>query len=87
MINQAVRSLDLVPSTVQHIHPMRPAREFLFYIHVKHIQLHCRSGSGIGGRPTTPELDDMMVITEVPDILHSGKVHNIDVQNYRGTHR
>ena len=27
----------------------------------------------------------MMVITEVPDILHSGHVHNIDVQNYRGT--
>ena len=32
-----------------------------------------------------PELEDMMVITEVPDILHSGHVHNIDVQNYRGT--
>jgi hypothetical protein len=31
------------------------------------------------------KLEDMMVITEVPDILHSGHVHNIDVQNYRGT--
>ena len=35
--------------------------------------------------PIGPELEDMMVITEVPDILHSGHVHNIDVQNYRGT--
>ena len=26
-----------------------------------------------------------MVITEVPDILHSGHVHVVDVQSYRGT--
>jgi DNA polymerase II small subunit len=35
--------------------------------------------------PLAPEKDDMMVITEIPDIFHSGHVHVIDVQNYRGT--
>ena len=35
--------------------------------------------------PIAPEQEDMMVITEVPDILHSGHVHIMDVQNYRGT--
>lgn len=39
-----------------------------------------------GGRtPIAPELEDMMVITEVPDIFHSGHVHVVGVQNYRGT--
>ena len=35
--------------------------------------------------PIAPELEDMMVVTEVPDIFHSGHVHVMDVQNYRGT--
>ena len=26
-----------------------------------------------------------MVITEVPDIFHSGHIHVLDAQNYRGT--
>src|SRR3546814_3291646 len=42
--------------------------------------------SDLGQRtPISPEKDDMMVITEVPDIFHSGHVHVMDVQNYRGT--
>lgn len=32
-----------------------------------------------------PEQEDMMVISDVPDILHSGHVHVTDVQSYRGT--
>ncbi|HET6808534.1 MAG TPA: DNA-directed DNA polymerase II small subunit [Nitrososphaera sp.] len=35
--------------------------------------------------PIAPEQEDMMVITEVPDIFHSGHVHVVDVQSYRGT--
>jgi DNA polymerase II small subunit len=27
----------------------------------------------------------MMVISEIPDVFHSGHVHIIDVQSYRGT--
>jgi len=39
-----------------------------------------------GGRtPIAPEQEDMLVMTEVPDILHSGHVHVTDVQSYRGT--
>jgi len=39
----------------------------------------------ISPMPIAPEQEDMMVITEVPDILHSGHVHVVDVQSYRGT--
>jgi DNA polymerase II small subunit len=39
-----------------------------------------------GGRtPIAPESEDMMVISEVPDIFHSGHVHVTDIQNYKGT--
>lgn len=51
------------------------------------ILLKARHLSPIYGErtPIAPEKDDMMVITETPDIFHSGHVHVIDVQNYRGT--
>ena len=51
------------------------------------VLLKARHLSPIYGQrtPIAPEKDDMMVITDVPDIFHSGHVHVMDVQNYRGT--
>jgi DNA polymerase II small subunit len=51
------------------------------------VLLKARHLSPIYGQrtPIAPEQEDMMVITEVPDVFHSGHVHIIDVQNYRGT--
>jgi DNA polymerase II small subunit len=51
------------------------------------ILLKARHLSPIYGErtPIAPEKEDMMVINETPDIFHSGHIHIIDVQNYRGT--
>jgi DNA polymerase II small subunit len=35
--------------------------------------------------PIAPEEEDMLVISEVPDIFHTGHVHIIDVGRYRNT--
>ena len=37
-----------------------------------------------GSTPIAPESEDMMVIDEVPDILHSGHVHVMAAAQYRG---
>jgi len=37
-----------------------------------------------GTTPIAPELDDMMVIEDVPDIFHAGHVHVVDLDLYRG---
>ncbi len=34
--------------------------------------------------PLAPELEDMLVIEEVPDIFHTGHVHIVDLDMYRG---
>jgi DNA polymerase II small subunit len=34
--------------------------------------------------PIAPELEDMMVVDEIPDILHVGHVHVVDLDMYRG---
>jgi DNA polymerase II small subunit len=34
--------------------------------------------------PIAPELEDLMVIDEVPDIFHGGHVHVVDLDLYRG---
>jgi len=36
------------------------------------------------GTPIAPELEDMMVVDEVPDIFHVGHVHVVDLDMYRG---
>lgn len=38
-----------------------------------------------GGKPITPEKEDSMVITTVPDIFHCGESHNNSYENYKGT--
>src|SRR5919106_1947217 len=74
------QSLDDIIATTPGLDYSKPAEAMK-------ILLKARPLSPIYGQrtPMAPELEDMMVITEVPDILHSGHVHVIDVQNYRGT--
>jgi len=52
---------------------------------MKHL-LQARHLSPIYGSltPLAPELEDMMVIDEVPDIFHVGHVHIVDLDMYRG---
>jgi len=52
---------------------------------MKHL-LQARHLSPIYGSltPLAPELEDMMVIDEVPDIFHVGHIHIVDLDMYRG---
>jgi len=74
------QGLDDIIATTPGLSYSKPAEAMRILLKARHL-------SPIYGErtPIGPELEDMMVITEVPDILHSGHVHSIDVQNYRGT--
>jgi DNA polymerase II small subunit len=74
------QSLDDIIATTSGLSYSKPAEAMKILLKARHL-------SPIYGQrtPIAPEQEDMMVITEVPDIFHSGHVHVIDVQNYRGT--
>src|ERR687891_7895 len=74
------QSLDDIIATSPGLDYSKPAEAMKILLKARHL-------SPIYGQrtPIAPELEDMMVITEVPDIFHSGHVHVIDVQSYRGT--
>jgi DNA polymerase II small subunit len=74
------QSLDDIIATTPGLTYSKPSEAMKILLKARHL-------SPIYGQrtPIAPEQEDMMVITEVPDILHSGHIHIIDVQNYRGT--
>ncbi|MDQ3873803.1 MAG: DNA-directed DNA polymerase II small subunit [Thermoproteota archaeon] len=74
------QSLDDIIATTPGLSYSKPAEAMKVLLKARHL-------APIYGErtPIAPEQEDMMVITEVPDILHSGHVHIVDVQNYRGT--
>lgn len=74
------QSLDDVIATIPGLSYSKPAEAMKILLKSRHL-------SPIYGHrtPIAPELEDMMVIEEVPDILHSGHVHVIDVDSYKGT--
>ena len=74
------QSLDDIIASIPGLSYSKPAE-------VMKILLKSRHLSPIYGQrtPIAPEKEDMMVIEEVPDILHSGHVHVIDVDSYKGT--
>jgi DNA polymerase II small subunit len=74
------QSLDDIIATTPGLSYSRPAEAMKVFLKARHL------APMYGERtPIAPEQEDMMVITEVPDIFHSGHVHIVDVQNYRGT--
>ncbi|MEW6603246.1 MAG: DNA-directed DNA polymerase II small subunit [Thermoproteota archaeon] len=74
------QSLDDVIATTPGLSYQKPAEAMKVLLKARHL------APTYGERtPIAPEQEDMMVITEVPDILHSGHVHVTDIQNYRGT--
>jgi DNA polymerase II small subunit len=70
------QSLDDVIATTPGLSYSKPAEAMKVLLKARHL-------SPIYGErtPVAPELE----ISEVPDIFHSGHVHVLDVQNYRGT--
>jgi DNA polymerase II small subunit len=74
------QSLDDVIASTPGLSYQRPAEAMKVLLKARHL------APTYGERtPIAPEQEDMMVITEVPDILHSGHVHVTDIQSYRGT--
>lgn len=74
------QSLDDIIATTPGLTYDKPAEAMKVFLKARHL------APTYGGRtPVAPEHEDMMVITEVPDILQSGHVHVTDVQSYRGT--
>jgi DNA polymerase II small subunit len=74
------QSLDDVIASIPGLSYQKPAEAMKVLLKARHL------APTYGERtPVAPEQEDMLVITEVPDILHSGHVHVTDVQSYRGT--
>jgi DNA polymerase II small subunit len=74
------QSLDDTIATIPGLSYSKPAEAMKILLKARHL-------SPIYGlrTPIAPEVEDMMVIEEVPDIFHSGHVHVIDVDSYKGT--
>ena len=74
------QSLDDIIATTPGLSYSRPADAMKILLKARHL---CPT---YGERtPIAPEEEDMLVISEVPDIFHAGHVHIIDVGRYRNT--
>jgi len=73
------QSLDDVVGTTPGLSYSQPAKAMRVLLKARHL-------SPIYGKrtPIAPELEDMMVINEIPDIFHSGHIHVVDLDMYRG---
>jgi DNA polymerase II small subunit len=74
------QSLDDIIATTPGLSYSRPADAMKILLKARHL-------SPIYGErtPIAPEEEDMLVISEVPDIFHAGHVHIIDVGRHRNT--
>ncbi|TLX89911.1 MAG: DNA polymerase II small subunit, partial [Thaumarchaeota archaeon] len=74
------QSLDDVVGTTPGLSYAQPARAMRALLRTRHM-------SPIYGKrtPIAPELEDFMVINDVPDIYHSGHIHVVDLDMYKGT--
>jgi DNA polymerase II small subunit len=73
------RSLDDVFSTVPGMNREHPENAMTLLLQSRHL------APVYGGKtPLSPENRDFLVIERVPDILHSGHIHVLGYNNYRG---
>ena len=74
------QSLDDVVGTTPGLSYMQPAKAMRALLKARHL-------SPVYGKrtPIAPETEDMMVIDEIPDIFHSGHIHVVDLDMYKGT--
>ena len=74
------RSLDDILATTPGLSYEQPTTAMKMLLKARHL------APIFGSRtPIAPELEDHLVIDQVPDIFHSGHVHSVGVENYRGT--
>ena len=74
------QSLDDVVGTTPGLSYSQPAKAMRALLKARHL-------SPIYGKrtPIAPETEDMMVIDAIPDIFHSGHIHVLDLDMYKGT--
>ena len=74
------RSLDDIIATIPGLSVSRPALAMKALLKVRHL-------APIYGRRTklSPESEDLLTIDIIPDIFHSGHLHVLDSERYRGT--
>jgi DNA polymerase II small subunit len=74
------QSLDDVIATVPGLSYSKPVEAMKILLRSRHL-------SPIYGNrtPIAPELEDMLVIDDVPDVFHAGHVHITQVGRYKGT--
>jgi len=74
------QSLDDVVGTTPGLSYMQPAKAMRVLLKARHL-------SPVYGKrtPIAPEIEDMMVIDDIPDIFHSGHIHVVDLDMYKGT--
>ena len=73
------QSIDDVVRTTPGLSYDKPAQVMRYLLQARHLSPIYGSQT-----PLAPELDDMMIIDEVPDIFHSGHVHVVGLDLYRG---
>ncbi len=74
------QSLDDVVGSTPGLSYAQPAKAMRTLLRTRHL-------SPIYGKrtPIAPELEDFMVISDVPDIYHSGHIHVVDLDMYKST--
>lgn len=73
------QSIDDIVKTTPGLSYDKPAKVMQYLLKARHMSPIYGSQT-----PIAPELEDLMVIDEVPDIFHGGHVHVIDLDLYRG---
>jgi DNA polymerase II small subunit len=74
------RSLDDILATTPGLSYERPAEAMKVLLKARHL------APIFGSRtPIAPEVEDHLVIEQVPDIFHAGHVHSVGIESYRGT--
>lgn len=73
------QSIDDIVRTTPGLNYNKPAKVMRHLLKSRHMSPIYGSRT-----PIAPETNDMMVIDEVPDIMHSGHVHFVDLDMYKG---
>ena len=73
------QSIDDIVRTTPGLSYDKPAQVMKHLLQARHLSPIYGSQT-----PLAPEVEDMMLIDEVPDIFHAGHVHVVDLDLYRG---
>jgi len=73
-------SLDDVVAMVPGLSISRPAQAMRVLLRARHLAPYYGGTTQIA-----PEVEDKLVIDQVPDVLHAGHLHVVDLESYRGS--